>query len=321
MLEQYCGSRSVSRSSQSTRHVCRQPESEIVRGEMTKALVRSMRPHQWISNLVVFAPLVFSENLFNLTLLVRVGIGFLLLCGLSSVTFLVNDVIDLERDRRHPVRSRRPMAAGTLTERKAITAATILAAASLAGALVWQTAFGLVALGYLLMMLGYSVGLRNLPVLDVMVIAAGLVFRAVAGALLIEVTISPWLYLSVGGLGLILALGRVQYEMRLAEITGTLQPGKYTLEAVARMNSVTIAVTLIVYCLYTFLAPNLPANHGMMLTIPFVIYGIFRYRYLTRQQPEEKSPEQLVLSDTAILIAVALWALAAVAVQYLLPPA
>ncbi len=292
-----------------------------MRGEVTKALVRSMRPHQWVSNLVIFAPLVFSENLFKLAPLARVGTGFLLLCGLSSVTFLVNDVIDLERDRRHPVRSQRPMAVGALTERQAISAAAILAAGSLAGALLWQTAFGLTSLGYLLVMLGYSAGLRNLPVLDVMAIAAGLVFRAVAGALLIEVTVSPWLYLSVGGLGLILALGRVQYEIRLAEMTGTLQQGKYTLEAVERMNSVTIAVTLIVYCLYTFLAPNLPVNHGMMLTIPFVIYGIFRYRYLTRQQPEEKSPERLVLSDTALLIAVALWVLTVVIAQYLLLPA
>jgi 4-hydroxybenzoate polyprenyltransferase len=284
---------------------------------MGKALLRSMRPHQWVSNLVVFAALVFSENLFDPELLLRVAVGFLLVCGLSSVTFLVNDVVDRERDRRHPVRRHRPVAAGALSERQAATAAAVLAALSRGAALAWQPVFGLTVGGYLLLMLAYSLGLRNWPVLDVMAIAAGLVLRAVAGAVLIQVVISPWLYLSVGGLGLILALGRVEYEMHLAEATGTLEAGKYTVEAVARMNAVAIAVTLTVYCLYTFLASGLPQDHTMMLTIPFVIYGIFRYRYLTPRQVEDKSPERLMLSDPALLAAVGLWALTAVIAFYL----
>lgn len=285
--------------------------------QLARALLRSMRPHQWVSNFVVFAPLVFSEHLFDPAPLVRVGIGFLLLCGLSSVTFLINDVVDWERDRRHPVRRHRPVAAGDLSARQAMSAAFVLTAVSLIGAIAWQPAFGLAGAGYLLVMMGYSLWLRHLPALDVMVIAAGLVLRAVAGALLIQVTISPWLYLSVGGLGLILALGRVQHEMRLAETAGTLEPGKYTLEAVARMNSLAIAFTLIVYCLYTFLASGLPSDYTMMLTIPLVIYGIFRYRYLTFQQPEDQSPERLMLSDMPLLVAVGLWVLSVVIVLYL----
>jgi 4-hydroxybenzoate polyprenyltransferase len=284
---------------------------------MGKALLRSVRPHQWVSNLVVFAALVFSENLFDLELLLQVSVGFLLVCGLSSVTFLVNDVVDRERDRQHPVRRRRPVAAGELSVGQAATAAAVLAVLSLGAALGWQPVFGLTVGGYLLLMLAYSLGLRRWPVLDVMAIAAGLVLRAVAGAVLIQVVISPWLYLSVGGLGLILALGRVEYEMHLAEATGTLEAGKYTVEAVARMNAVAIAVTLTVYCLYTFLASGLPQDHTMMLTIPFVIYGIFRYRYLTPRQTEDKSPERLMLSDPALLAAVGLWALTAVVVFYL----
>jgi len=276
-----------------------------------------MRPHQWISNLVVFAPLVFSENLFAPALLVRAGVGFVLICGLSSVTFLVNDVVDRERDRRHPVRRHRPVATGDLTTHQAVAAAAALAGICLVAAVAWQPAFALTAAGYLLLMLGYSLWLRRLPVLDVMAIAAGLMLRAVAGALLIEVTISPWLYLSVSGLGLILALGRVQYEMRLAEAAGTLEPGKYTLEAVERMNSVATGFTLTVYCLYTFLATGLPSGYAMMLTIPFVIYGIFRYRYLAYRRAEDRSPEQLMLSDPSLLAAVGLWALTAVIVMYL----
>jgi len=282
---------------------------------LTVALWRSVRPHQWLSNLVIFAALVFSYNLFDVALLVRVGAGFLLLCGLSGATFLVNDVVDRERDRQHPVRHHRPVAAGDLPIRRATIAAIALAAGSLAGAFALQPAFGLTAAGYLLIMVSYSLGLRRLPVLDVLVIAIGLVLRAVAGALLSRVTISPWLYLGVGGLGLILALGRVQYEMRLAEAAGTLEPGKYTLEAVERMNHLAMAFTLIAYCLYTFLASGLPSNHTMMLTIPIVLYGVFRYQYLSYKQAEE-SPERLMLADGLLLAAVGLWVLTVVGVLY-----
>lgn len=276
---------------------------------------RALRPHQWLSNLVIFAPLIFSGELFDLTLLVQVCAGFLLLCALSSVTFLVNDVIDQERDRQHPVRRHRPVAAGELSPRQAIILALILTVVALVEAFIWQPAFGLAAAGYLLLMVSYSLVLRRLPVVDVLAIAIGLVLRAVAGALLIQVTISPWLYLSVGGLGLVLALGRIEYEMRLAQANGTLEEGKYTTEAVARMNSVALACTLSVYCLYTFLATGVPADYRMMVTIPFVIFGIFRYRYLI-QQDGDRSPERMMLADPSLLIAGALWVLTAVIVLY-----
>ena len=280
------------------------------------ALWRSVRPHQWLSNLVMVAALVFSHNLFDVELMARVGLGLLLLCGLSSATFLVNDVVDRERDRGHPVRRYRPLAAGELSVRQATVASGVLATGSLLGAFALQPAFGLAAASYLLLMVGYSLGLRRLPVLDVLAVAAGLVLRAVAGALLIQVTISPWLYLAVGGLGLILALGRVQYEMRLATATGTLETNKYTLPAVESMNSLALAFTLIVYCLYTFLAPGLPLNYTMMLTIPIVLYGVFRYQYLSYRGTEGQSPERLMLSDGPLLIAVGLWVLTAAGVLY-----
>ena len=281
------------------------------------ALWRSVRPHQWLSNLVVFAALVYSRSLLDFALLFKVVLGFLLLCGLSSATFLVNDVLDRERDRRHPVRRHRPVATGFLSVRQATMAAAVLALVSLAGAFTLQPAFGLATAGYFLIMIGYSLGLRRVPALDVLAIAAGLVLRAVSGALLIQVTISPWLYLSVGGLGLILALSRIQYEMRMAEATGTLERGKYTLDMVEQMNHLAMAFTLVVYCLYTFMAAGLPSNHTMMLTIPIVTYGIFRYQYLTFQQTGGQSPERLMLSDVPLLIAVGLWVLTAVGALYL----
>jgi 4-hydroxybenzoate polyprenyltransferase len=271
-----------------------------------------------VSNLVIFAPLVFSQNLIDPGLLMRVSIGFVLFCGLSGAVFLTNDIIDRERDRRHPRRRQRPVAAGQLSVRQAGAAAITLAVIPLAASLLWQPVFGLIAAVYLALMIAYSLALRSIPVVDVLTIAAGLLLRGVAGAFLIDVTISPWLYLSVAGLGLILALGRIQHEMRLAEALGTLETQKYTLEAVARMNQLAIALTLIVYCLYTFLAPGLSSNYYMMLTIPFVIYGIFRYRYLSYQGPRKQSPEQLMMLDVPILIDVGLWAVMAVLVLYAL---
>lgn len=280
------------------------------------ALWRSIRPQQWLTNLVVVAPLVFSRNLFALAQLIRVAVGFLLLCGLSSTTFLVNDLLDRERDRRHPTRRHRPLAAGEITTRQVGVAAAVLAIGCLGAALAWQPAFGLAAASYLAIMLAYSLGLRRFPVLDVLSIAGGLIARAVAGALLIDVTVSPWLYLGVGGLGLILALGRIRYEMRLAASAGTLQRDKYTLDAVAQMNSVTMTFTLMVYSLYTFLAPGSVSDHRMMLTIPLVIYGLFRYQFLS-QRSGEQSPEQLMLSDAPLLGAVGLWVLTVIGVLYL----
>ena len=284
--------------------------------QLLQALLRGIRPNQWVSNLVIFAPLVFSQNLFDPGMLIRVSVGFVLLSGLSGAVFLTNDIIDRERDRSHPRRRRRPIAAGQLSVRQAGAAAVALAVIPLIVSLLWQPVFGLIAAGYLTLMITYSLVLRSIPVVDVLTIAAGLLLRGVAGAVLIDVTISPWLYLSVAGLGLILALGRIQHEMRLAEALGTLETQKYTLEAVARMNQLAIALTLIVYCLYTFLSPGLSADPYMMLTIPFVIYGIFRYRYLSYQRSRKQSPEQLMLLDVPLLVDVALWAVTAVVVLY-----
>jgi 4-hydroxybenzoate polyprenyltransferase len=251
-------------------------------------------------------------------MVVRIAVGFVLFCGLSGAVFLTNDIIDRERDRRHPRRRQRPLAAGQLSVRQAGAAAVVLAVIPLTASLLWQPVFGLIGAGYLTLMIAYSSMLRGIPVLDVLAIAAGLLLRGVAGAVLIDVTISPWLYLSVAGLGLILALGRTQHEMRLAEALGILETQKYTLEAVARMNQLAIALTLIVYCLYTFLSPGLLSEYYMMLTIPFVIYGIFRYRYLSYQWPRKQSPEQLMMLDVPLLIDVGLWAVTAVIVLYAL---
>jgi len=281
------------------------------------ALAHAVRPYQWLSNLVIFAGLFFSYNFFRLPLLMRVAGGLLSFCGLASAGFLINDVIDRERDRCHPTRRHRPIAAGELSPRTAMLVAAALAGASLTGAYALQPAFGLVATAYLALTLAYSLGLRRLPIVDVLLIAVGLVLRAVAGAVLVGGRVSPWLFLGVGGVGLSLALSRVQYEMRLAQQIGTLVTTKYTPELVARMQSLTLSVTVIVYCLYTFLSPRLPANHAMMLTIPIVLYGVFRYQYLGHQATAEQSSERLMLTDLPLLLAAGFWLLTVLAVLYL----
>jgi 4-hydroxybenzoate polyprenyltransferase len=277
------------------------------------ALWRSIHPSQWLGNLVVFAPLVFSAHLFESARMLRVSAGFLLLCGLSGASYLVNDFLD----RQHPVRQRRPLAAGELPVRGALLAAAVLAILSLAGAYLLEPAFGLAATGYLLLVLAYSLVLRRRPVLDVVAIAASLVVRAVGGAVLADVKISPWLYVGIGGVGLILALGRIQHEMRLAEAAGVPESEKYTHEAVEWMNRLAITFTLFVYCLYTFLAAPFGGNYAMMTTIPFAIYAAFRYRYLIYNRAGEKSPERLVLSDVPLMVDLGLWALAAAIVRNL----
>jgi 4-hydroxybenzoate polyprenyltransferase len=283
---------------------------------LASTLLRALRPQQWLSNLVVFGALLFSYNLFDPVRLVRVGAGFLLLCGLSGVTFVVNDILDRDRDREHPVRRYRPIASGELPVRGALGLALVLATGCLVGAFWLQRAFGLAASCYLVVMLGYSLGLRHLAVLDVLAISAGLVLRAVAGALVVQARISPWLLLGVGGVGLMLALGRIEQEMQLAEARGRLDISKYTPRAVSRLNALTITVTILVYCLYTFLASRLPHNHAMMLTIPIVLYGLFRYRLLSYQQGGGEILEDRMLSDKPLLAAVAIWLVAVVGVLY-----
>jgi 4-hydroxybenzoate polyprenyltransferase len=283
-------------------------------------VVRALRPQQWLTNLVVFAALLFSYHLLDPWRLARAGAGFVLLCGLSGATFLVNDILDRDRDREHPTRSIRPIASGALSVRAAGALALVLSLGCLVGAFFLEPAFALAATCYLALMSGYSLGLRRQPILDILAIGSGLVLRAVAGALLVQARISPWLLLGVGGVGLMLALGRIEQEMRLAAAAGRLDTTKYTPQVVTRLDAITISVTVIVYCLYTFLAARLPGNHAMMLTIPIVLYGVFRYRLLSFGQEAVDDFEVRLLSDRPLRAAALLWLVAVGAVLYLWGP-
>jgi len=286
------------------------------------ALVRSLRPKQWSKNLLVFAGLVFTYNLLNGEMLVRVLGAFITFCALSSAGYLWNDLRDVAADRLHPVKRKRPIASGQVPTGLAAVLAIALGVAGLGLAFVLGPPFALVASLYMLLTISYSIWLKHLVLIDVFAIAAGFVLRAVGGAVVIGVPVSPWLYVCTVLGSLFLALGKRRNELELLEEgAGSHRKNleQYTLELVDQLILIVASVTIMAYSLYTFTAENLPRDHSMMLTIPLVVYGLFRYLYLVRVRRQGGAPEDLFLTDPGLLGTAVLWALLSVTVLYLLP--
>jgi 4-hydroxybenzoate polyprenyltransferase len=281
-------------------------------------LLRAIRPRQWTKNGIVFLALVFSLNeQYRLSepdswvpRLLEALVAFACFCLVCGADYLVNDIRDVESDRAHPRKRHRPIAAGLLSESAAWAWAAVLATAgnAIAFALDWQ--MGLVVLGYTVLMIAYSFALKHMVLIDLMVIAAGFVLRAMAGALAIDVPISPWLYVvtALGALFLGINKRRAEIEL-LQDSAGDHRKilDDYSLELLDQMGSTVTAATLMAYGLYTFTAEGLPENHSMMLTIPFVLYGIFRYLYLVHSKKEGGSPEEVLLRDVPIMLTVIGW--------------
>ncbi len=254
-------------------------------------VLRSMRPRQWTKNVIVFLALVFSINedwepgdpsswgpLLGWSLL-----AFVFFCLISSADYLVNDVRDRESDRQHPTKSRRPIAAGQLSPRAAAMWAMALAAVAIGGSYAMDWHVGAVLTGYIVLMLTYTYYLKHVVLMDMMAIGAGFVLRAMAGALAIDVPVSPWLYVVTALGALFLVIHKRRAELTLLEgAAANHRPilDEYTPGLLDQMASLVTASTLIAYGLYTFTAENLPDNDAMMLTIPFVLYGLLRYLYL-----------------------------------------
>jgi 4-hydroxybenzoate polyprenyltransferase len=281
-------------------------------------VMMAMRPKQWTKNAIVFMALVFSVNQAWQPetidswdhLFVRALLTAIAFCFVAGADYLVNDTRDRESDRMHPTKRRRPIAAGLLAPEAAIGWAVVSSAAgtALAFAIDWRT--GLVVVAYIVVMLAYSFFLKYQVILDVMVIAAGFVLRAMAGAYAIDVPISPWLYVVTALGALFLAITKRRAEVVLLEGTATEHRSvlaMYTPALLDQMTAMVTASTVIAYALYTFSAPGLPENHTMMLTIPFVAYGIFRYLYLSLTHNEGGSPEEVLLKDVPLIITVAGW--------------
>ncbi len=288
---------------------------------MLLALLQTMRPQQWTKNAVIFAALVFDNQLFQLTPFLHTLAGFGLMCLLSSTVYVINDLADIEKDRQHPKKRLRPLPSGRLPKSVAVIAALVLLAVALPLSFLLDWRFGVIGVIYLIKDLAYSFRLKNVVLIDVMLLAAGFLLRVGAGVTLITVErFSPWLYICMGLLALFMGFGKRRAEYLLmqgaaGESRKVLQ--EYSLPFLDELINLVSTATIVAYSLYTFSAPNLPANHAMMLTIPFVMYAIFRYLYLIHIKGEGGAPDELVLTDRPLQVTFAMWGLAAIAILYL----
>jgi 4-hydroxybenzoate polyprenyltransferase len=288
---------------------------------MLKALIKTMRPRQWTKNGFVFIALVFDKQLLQSVPLLRTLAGFALFCLISSVVYIVNDIADIDADRQHPEKKNRPLPSGQLSVRVAWIAAVVITLVTLPLANLLAPAFtGVLAL-YLLINLAYSKWLKHIPIVDVLVLAAGFVLRVQAGVALIVVErFSPWLYVVTTLGSLYLGFGKRRAELALlAQGAGSHRKvlEGYTIPLLDQFITIVSGTTIVAYSLYTISAPNLPVNHSMMLTIPFMVYIIFRYLYLIQVTNAAGAPEEVLLSDRPMQIAIALMGLAVLAVFYL----
>jgi 4-hydroxybenzoate polyprenyltransferase len=282
-----------------------------------QALLAAMRPRQWTKNLLCTAALVMADRIGNLQSDLRMLLCVAVFCALSGTVYLVNDSLDVERDRIHPVKRFRPIAAGRLSVRGAQSAAGVIGIAALLLSLLLGLPFFVASLTYILLQAGYVFYLKHEVLLDVFAIALGYVIRAAAGAVAINVTISVWLYLCTILGGLFLALGKRRQELvELEDAASTFRRNlnQYSVEMVDQLITIVAASTIAAYSLYTFTAPNLPKSGAMMVTVPFAIYGLFRYLYLIHQQSQGGNPEEVLLHDRPLQICIVLWAAIAIAV-------
>jgi 4-hydroxybenzoate polyprenyltransferase len=284
-------------------------------------LAISLRPHQWTKNLLVFAGLIFAQRLFDQhALMTSIG-AFAVFCALSSVVYLVNDLYDRDADRLHPTKAQRPIASGALAPASAWTAAVVLGAAAMTAAVLINRSFAVVGGLYLAILSAYSVSLKHLVILDVLTLASGFVLRAVAGAVAIDVPFSNWLLLVTLLAALFIGLSKRRAELvSLADGASGHRRilAEYSPYLLDQMIGVVTASTLIAYAFYT-ISPEVVLRFGtdrLIYTVPFVIYGIFRYLYLIHQRDEGGNPSELLVTDRPLLGCLALWALAVVVILY-----
>ena len=292
--------------------------SPLPMANTVRALVYATRPKQWTKNLLVYLALFFTVDdtwsLSDLTslmpLLGKTTLAFIIFTALSGAVYLVNDIIDAERDRLHRKKRLRPIASGLLSVPLAWGAAAVLMAGGINSAFVLEPFFGLTSVAYTTTMVVYTFLLKRLILLDVASISAGFVLRAVAGAAVLQVPISPWLYICTGLGALFIALSKRRSELALVgdEAAGQRDTlGWYTTGFLDQLISVVATSVVLTYSLYTFTADNLPDNSAMMLTIPFVVYAIFRYMYLVHSRHLGENPEDIIITDVPIIVTVLGW--------------
>lgn len=286
---------------------------------MVLGLVRSLRPKQWTKNVLVFVGLIFSKKLippphgvWDIADILRTFAGFVAFCLASGAVYIANDIFDREADRRHPQKRQRPIAAGVVSVRVASLFGTGCALASLVIGWWLDWRFGVVIAGYLLMQLAYTLYLKRVVVLDVMIVAAGFALRAISGTFIVHVEVSPWLFVCAILLALFLALAKRRHELLFLEGGGVSHRsvlGKYSETLLDQMIAVATSATVVTYCLYT-LAEETRVKFGtnwMILTVPFVLYGIYRYLYLVYRREQGGAPEKVLLTDVPLLVDILLY--------------
>ena len=288
---------------------------------MWKALLKTMRPKQWAKNVFLLAAVVFDRKLTNVEAIQHTMLGVLAFSMVASVVYLINDIADVEADRQHPTKRNRPIAAGKLSIPAAWTAAVVLLVIAFPLAYWLSPPFAYITLFYLLLNLTYSKWIKHVVLLDIIVLASFYVIRVAAGVALINVErFSPWIYIFTTFLALLMGTGKRRAE--LSEIADGPNAQRrvldgYTLSFLDQLITLASGMTIITYSLYTFSAPNLPENHAMMLTLPFIIYAIFRYQYMLQVKGIGGAPEDLVLSDRPLQAAIALWGITVLVVFYI----
>lgn len=285
-------------------------------------ILKTMRLRQWPKNIFVFAALVFDRQLIALDSLLITSFAFMAFCLASSLVYIINDLADIESDRLHPRKRHRPLASGKLTRKAALITIIVLALLIFPTAFMVDIGLGLILSAYFCLMLAYSLWLKHVALIDVMIIAAGFVLRVAAGVVIIETQrFSPWLFVATTFLALFIGLGKRRAEIQLLQTEAGSHRrvlDGYTLELLDQLLTIVLSATLMTYCLYTFSAEITPGNHSMMLTIPFVIYGLFRYLYLIRVDHIGGAPEEIVLTDRPMQAAVVLWGITVIIILYFL---
>ncbi len=285
-------------------------------------IIRTLRPHQWHKNLAVFAALVFDVKFFDPLYVGRTVIAFVLLALISSAVYLVNDLADIEQDKLHPTKRFRPIPSGEVSVGLAKIMAIAFPVVIIPIAFLFNTWFGIIITLYYAQNIAYSFVLKHVVLIDVMLIAAGFVLRVAAGVVLIDVErFSPWLYICVTLGALFIGFGKRRHELTLAaksdkESTRVVLQD-YTIPFIDWLVAIVATSTLVSYSVYTFSAPNVPDNHTMMLTIPFVFYGIARYMYLIHVKGLGGAPDELVLKDRPLFITVVIWGLVCATILYI----
>lgn len=284
---------------------------------MIVGLIKSLRPHHWSKNLLVFAGYIFTIHYPHPAgTLLRVIAAFAAFCAISGVVYIINDIADIERDRKHPQKCKRPIASGAVPILVALPFALVLATAALAGGYWLGLGFGVLVSVYFGLMLAYSAFFKHLVIVDLLVIAGGFVIRAAAGAVVINVQISPWLLVCTTLLALFLGLAKRRGELFQIEERGEIRHTltQYNGPMLDQMLSISAAACLMGYFLYTFSpSPITGETHTyMMATVPFVIYGIFRYLFLIYNRNAGESPERLLIEDKPLLVSVVLYVITAV---------